>query len=161
MGFYMSKRIAGEMLRKRISRGLSELVVIMIAVAIAIPVMFLLQTWLAGQVGKLPELDSVTAAYVSKSISSGKFLVTLTVNNNGNEHVNISSITVIYTSNTTANTIAAQTATPLGNPSLIVDPKSSRTVSFIVSGAAKVNEVIVTIKSLSSNVEKTIRATGS
>lgn len=146
-------------MRKRVSRGLSELVVIMIAVAIAIPVMFLLQTWLAGQVGKLPELDSVTATYVSKSINISSLLVTLTVKNNNNEPISISNITVIYTQ--IGGNINFISPNPLSaNLPLNVDPKSERTVSLIINGATKINEVIVTVKLQSSNVEKTIRATG-
>lgn len=147
------------MIRKRISRGLSELVVIMIAVAIAIPVMFLLQTWLAGQVGKLPELDSVTATYVSKSINSSSILVVLNIKNNGNEPINITSISVVYTQ--TGGNINSSSFTPLGTVlPLSIDPKSEKTVSLVINGATKVNEIIVTVKLQSSNVERTIRATG-
>ena len=146
-------------MRKRVSKGLSELVVIMIAVAIAIPVMFILQSWLVGQMGRMPELDPVTAAYVSRSVSTDSLLVTLTVSNNGNEPVNVSSITVVYTA------AGGGVSTTSGNLLGItlpqsINPKSSITIPLTINNAVKVNEVIVTVKIPGSDTVKTIRATG-
>ncbi|HWQ16278.1 MAG TPA: hypothetical protein VNL13_00390 [Sulfolobales archaeon] len=146
-------------MRRRVSKGLSELVVIMIAVAIAIPVMFILQSWLVGQMGRMPELDPVTATYVSRSVGADSLLVTLTVSNNGNEPVNVSSITVVY--------IAAGGGVSTTSGNLLgitlpqsINPKSSITIPLTINNAAKVNEVIVTVKIPGSDTVKTIRATG-
>lgn len=135
----------------------------MIAVAIAIPVMFLLQTWLSGQVGKLPELDSVTATYTYKSVGANSLLIMLTVSNNGNEPINITNITLVYTqAEGSTNPVIAQ-GNPLDNnvkPPLSVSPKSSITIPLTISNAAKVNEVIITVAIPGSNATKMIRATG-
>ncbi len=147
------------MLGKKISKGLSELIVIMIAIAIAIPVMFLLQSWLVGQMGKMPELDSIAATYVSRSINASSFLITLTVSNNGNEPVNVTDITVVYT--TIGGDIGTTSGTLLGTSlPQSINPKSSITIPLTIANAGKVNDVIVTVKSLGSNAMKAVRATG-
>jgi|FLYM01.1.fsa_nt_gi hypothetical protein len=156
---YTPHDLGGDRLRKRISKGLSELVVIMIAVAIAIPVMFILQSWLVGQMGRMPELDPVTATYVSRSVAADSLLVTLTVSNNGNEPVNISNITVVYT--TTGSGVNTTSGNLLGiSLPQSINPRSSITIPLTINNAAKVNEVIVTVTIPSSNIVRTIRATG-
>ncbi|MEM2300748.1 MAG: hypothetical protein QXR14_00865 [Sulfolobales archaeon] len=146
-------------MRKRVLKGLSELVVIMIAVAIAVPVMFILQSWLVGQMGRMPELDPVTATYVSRSVTTDSLLVTLTVSNNGNEPVSVSSITVVYT--TTESGVSTTSGNLLGiSLPQTINPRSSITIPLTINNAAKVNEVIVTVTIPSSNIVKTIRAAG-
>lgn len=150
---------------RRYRRGLSELVVIMIAVAIAIPVMFLLQTWLTGQISKMPELDAVTASYSSKMLNNNSILVTISVNNNGNEPISLTGVGIIYTSQTSQTesiNIDASSQSNLLSGSLPanIDPKSSTILAVKVNNAVRIDSVIVTVKSLSSNAIKTIKASG-
>lgn len=148
---------------RRYRKGLSELVVIMIAVAIAIPVMFLLQTWLTGQISKMPELDAVTASYSAKVLNSSSILVIITVNNNGNEPISLTGVSIIYTSptsQTTSTNVISQSDLLSGNLPVNIDPKSSVTLVAKVNNAVRIESVIVTIKSLSSNAIKTIKASG-
>jgi len=153
----------GESMVRRYRRGLSELVVIMIAVAIAIPVMFLLQTWLTGQISKMPELDAVTASYSAKALNSNTILVTITVNNNGNEPISLTGVSIIYTSQTSQTAsinVSSQSNLLSGSLPANIDPKSSETLAIKVDGAVRIDSVIVTVKSLSSNAIKTIKAFG-
>jgi len=144
---------------KRYVKGLSELVVIMIAVAIAIPVMFLLQAWLTGQISKMPELESVVATYEAKPVNTGSMLVLVRVANNGNSPISVEDISIIYASQSGSISTQNTTATLTGSLPQTVEPKSSRTFAVSVP-AVRVDSVIVTVKSLDSGALRSIKATG-
>ncbi len=145
---------------KRCAKGLSELVVIMIAVAIAIPVMFLLQAWLTGQIAKMPELESVAVTYDAKPINTNTRLVSITVTNNGNDPISVEGVLVVYTASNGSVVSQNFSSTLTGSLPITIDPKSSKTLAISISGASNVNGVVVTVKSLATNSQKMIKATG-
>ncbi len=145
---------------KRCEKGLSELVVIMIAVAIAIPVMFLLQAWLTGQIAKMPELESVAVTYDAKPINTNTMLVSITITNNGNNPINVEGILVVYTASNGSVMSQNFSSTLSGSLPITIDPKSSKTLMISISEASNVNGVVVTVKSLATNAQKMIKATG-
>ncbi|MEM4970013.1 MAG: hypothetical protein QXE01_02035 [Sulfolobales archaeon] len=145
---------------KRYIKGLSELVVIMIAVAIAIPVMFLLQAWLTGQIAKMPELESVAATYNAKLINTNTILVSITVTNNGNDPISVDSILAVYTTSNGSIKPLNTTTTLSGNLPITIDPKSSKTIIINIDGASNVDSIVVAVRSLTTNAQKMIKATG-
>jgi hypothetical protein len=132
----------------------------MIAVAIAIPVMFLLQAWLTGQIAKMPELESVAATYEAKPVNTNTTMVSVVVTNNGNDPISVEGISAIYT--TSSGSVSSQSFNKTLTDSFpaTVGPKSSKTFVISINDATKVNSVVVTIRSLSTNAQKTIKATG-
>jgi len=144
---------------KRCVKGLSELVVIMIAVAIAIPVMFLLQAWLTGQISKMPELESVLATYEAKPVNGSSMLVLVRVANNGNSPIEVVGISVIYSDQTGSISPQNTTNTLTGSLPQKVEPKSSKTFAVSIPGV-RVDSVIVSVKALDSGAQKSIKASG-
>jgi hypothetical protein len=59
-------------------KGISELVIILLILAIAIPAVILLQTWLTNQVSTMPVIDKVRASYQVSYLDTGGTLVTYT-----------------------------------------------------------------------------------
>jgi hypothetical protein len=145
---------------KRHVKGLSELVVIMIAVAIAIPVMFILQAWLTGQIAKMPELESIAVTYNAKPINTNTILVSITVTNNGNDPINVEDVSVVYTTSNGSVMLQNFNSTLSGSLPITIDPKSSKTLMISISGASNVNGAVVTVRSLATNTQKMIKATG-
>jgi len=68
--------------RKVLKKGLNELMVVLVLIAIAIPVAFVIQSWLTGQASKTPELPDLAATASVRKQGTGVF-VTLTIVNNG------------------------------------------------------------------------------
>jgi len=153
----MGMRVGSE---KRYVKGLSELVVIMIAVAIAIPVMFLLQAWLTGQIAKMPELESIAVTYDAKPINTDTMLVSITVTNNGNDPINVEGVSVVYTASNGSVILRNFNSTLSESLPITIDPKSSKTLMISISGASKVNGAVITVRSLATNAQKMIKATG-
>jgi len=153
----MGMRVGSE---KRYVKGLSELVVIMIAVAIAIPVMFLLQAWLTGQIAKMPELESIAVTYDAKPINTDTMLVSITVTNNGNDPINVEGVSVVYTASNGSVISRNFNSTLSESLPITIDPKSSKTLMISISGASKVNGAVITVRSLATNAQKMIKATG-
>lgn len=145
-----------------VRKGLSELVVIMVAVAIAIPVMFLLQSWLTSQVGKMPELGSVDATYTVKSIN-GSLILSLQISNRGTAPVQIKMIAVSYinSSGSIANVLYGSGSQPLvGELPADVGAKSTMNIVLKVDNASGIVGVTVYLRSLSTGSEASISAVG-
>ncbi|MEM4672202.1 MAG: hypothetical protein QW366_00285 [Sulfolobales archaeon] len=81
----------------RIRKGISELVVILLILAIAIPAVILLQSWLNSQISTLPVIEKVRASYDTSYV--GYTLVTLRISNDGSSPANITKITLVYRNN--------------------------------------------------------------
>lgn len=148
--------------RSSARKGLSELVVIMVAVAIAIPVMFLLQSWLTSQLGKMPELGSVDATYTVRSIN-GSLILSLQVSNRGTSPVEIREVTVSYTnaSGSPASMSYSGASQPLvGQLPTTIGAKSTINLVLKVDNASGILSVTIHLRSLSTGSEASMPAVG-
>lgn len=117
--------------RKWLRRGLSEAVVIMIVIMIAVTLGFGLKTWYDTQMRKLPATDIATAEW-SATYGTNRWILTVNVDNNLERSIVVQSIRVTLANGTvyTLPGAAGVTATPTPGTSATVTLKGS--LSFVV-----------------------------
>ncbi|MBS7288818.1 MAG: hypothetical protein KIH01_08815, partial [Candidatus Freyarchaeota archaeon] len=85
--------------RKPLRRGLSEAVVIMIVIMIAVTLGFGLKTWYDTQMRKLPTTDMATAEW-SATYGTDRWIVAVNVHNNLDRSIVVQSIRLTFANGT-------------------------------------------------------------
>ncbi|RLG86100.1 MAG: hypothetical protein DRO15_06595, partial [Thermoprotei archaeon] len=112
---------------KCMKKGLSELVIIMVLLAIAIPVAFIVQSWLTQQAGVLPQVSSVSANIEKKwfNVDTGTTYILVNIRNNGDNPISIIDSYVITPSGALPKVSPVNETLPI-----TIEPKSSKVVLF-------------------------------
>ena len=104
-------------------KGISELVIILLILAIAIPAVILLQTWLTNQVSTMPVIDKVRASYQVSYLDTGGTLVTIRITNDGKYPVNISNIKIMYRTSSSFRTVGVYDTSKTSDQTFkLIDP---------------------------------------
>lgn len=160
--------------RKTLVKGISELVIILLILAIAIPAVILLQSWLNSQVSTLPVIDKVRAYYTTTTTSTGYIIVTLKIANDDKYPINVTKIKIFYRSSSTTTYPSLYTIPPTdkSNTFVLIDPKAlpvridpGQTVNMIISSGSNtqltIDKIVISIMSSSKpGVESDIEALG-
>ncbi|MEM1606390.1 MAG: hypothetical protein QXW41_09120 [Fervidicoccaceae archaeon] len=111
-------------------RGLSEAVVIMIVILIAVVLGFGIKAWYDTQMNKLPATDLATAEY-SATLSSGRWIVSLRVNSNMVRPVAVDRVRVVMSDGTVLEFSSLTTAYVSGTTTYTatVTPPVTRTIT--------------------------------
>ena len=142
-------------LSKRIRKGLSELVVIMVLLAIAIPIAFIVQSWLTQQAGVLPQVSSVSANIEKKwfNVDTGTTYILVNIRNNGDNPINIIDSYVITPSGTLTKVSPVNETLPL-----TIEPKSSKVVLFSIAQQVTITSMMLKVYDITSNSVFEVRA---
>jgi len=145
-------------------RGLSEAVVIMMAIMIAVTLGFALKAWYDAQMRRLPATEMATAGW-SATYGQGRWILTVNVNNNLDRSIVVQSIRVILTNGTVLSLPGAPgtTATPSPGSSAVVSLKGS--LSFVItvpvdSPTPSIAGVEVEVQDQTTGVTSWVRAVG-
>lgn len=89
----------------RMRRGVSDLIVVLVMAAIAIPVAFAVQSWLQGQASKVSEqtaIPEISGALTSKELRNGMLTVTIRLKNNSDSDFTVAGVSIVSSDGTTA-----------------------------------------------------------
>jgi len=89
---------------RRIRKGVSDLIVVLVMAAIAIPVAFAVQSWLQGQASKVSEqtaVPEISGTLTSKEIRNGTLTATIKLKNNGDSDFKVAGVSIVSSNGTT------------------------------------------------------------
>ncbi len=142
--------------RKILRKGVSDLVVILALVAIAIPVALALQGWLGSQASKMSSYTAtpqVSGVLVSKSVSSTGQVFIIRVKNTGSYNYSLASIVAkAILANGSIIQATVSTASNLN----VLQPGTTTTLSVVVSTKADVKTIVLTLENLNTGKEETL-----
>jgi len=147
---------------KRRMRGVSELVVVLALVLVAILAVFAFRAWVQQQQSRLPGMEIATASYTVNYDATGtKMIMTLTVENNLNNQVNVTDFTIVLSNGTTlTRTSAGVSISPALPDTLRAKEEKLYTITFGIAPITTVREVKVQVVDLSTGQIQWITATG-
>lgn len=159
--------------KRSLRRGISELIIILLILAIAIPIVLILQSWLSNQVSTLPTIEKIRGVYSVEYLSPQGTLVTLTVFNDGRSIVNISDIKIIYTTSgpttsTNVTSVCSSTDTsmfkmidPSSGCPVTISPGSSQVVTMESNNTVSIQKILIVVSSSDNPAAKrTIEISG-
>lgn len=129
---------------RKFKKGVSDLVVILTLVAIAIPIALAVQGWLGAQASRMnsyvatPEIQGIL---VSKSVSSTGQLFVIKVKNSGNGEYNLSTAAVIGKAVLEDGSIVDATIR-IASSATTLKPGESATLSVLIPGTTNVVRTI-------------------
>lgn len=124
---------------RRMRKGVSDLIVVLVMAAIAIPVAFAVQSWLQGQASRVSEqtaIPEVTGIVTSKELRGGILTVTIKLKNNGDSDLQVTNVSIVSVDGTI--TSAQYSTIPSGGK---VSP--GQTLTVVASGGATSPQVVV------------------
>jgi len=147
---------------KRRMRGVSELVVVLALVLVAILAVFAFRAWVQQQQSRLPGMEIATASYsVNYDATGTRIIMTLTVENNLNNQVNVTDFTIVLSNGTTlTRTSAGVSISPALPDTLRAKEEKLYTITFGIAPITTVREVKVQVVDLSTGQTQWITATG-
>lgn len=124
---------------RRMRRGVSDLVVVLVMAAIAIPVAFTLQSWLQGQASKVSEqmaIPEISGTLTSKELRNGTLTVTIRLKNNSDSDFRVTDVSIVSSDGTT--TSAQYSTIPAGGT---VSP--GQTLVIVATGSVASPQLVV------------------
>ncbi len=142
--------------RRILRKGVSDLVVILALVAIAIPVALALQGWLGSQASKMSSYTAtpqVSGVLVSKSVSSTGQVFIIRVKNTGSYNYSLASIVAKAI---LANGSIIQATVSIASNLDVLQPGTTTTLSVVVSTKADVKTIVLTLENMNTGKEETL-----
>jgi len=159
--------------RKMLRRGISELVVILIIVVIAVVAGLGLRAWLSSQMAKTPTTEMATAEWTA-TYSSGNWIVTVRIKNNLDRAIQLNEIDVTMSDGTFGSilfgqqqqqqaALQIQVNTPSTQSAPQIGPKSDITAIFVIKGVSSSNppkSIVVQVTDSVTGATSKIEAVG-
>lgn len=127
---------------KYVRRGVSDLIVILALVAVAIPIMMTVQHWLSAQTGRVSSyvaIPSLYATVLSKSKTDNVQSVVIRLENKGSEtyEINLNSISVVLVDGSVMNVsgqllAGTETLKPASSAVILIKIASTKDIESIV-----------------------------
>ncbi len=120
-------------------RGVSDLIVVLVMAAIAIPVAFAVQSWLQGQASKVSEqtaIPEISGTLTSKELRNGTLTVTIKLKNNSDSDFQVTDVSLVSSDGTT--TSAQYSTIPAGGS---VSP--GQTLVIVATGSVTSPQLVV------------------
>ncbi len=124
---------------RRMRRGVSDLIVVLVMAAIAIPVAFAIQSWLQGQASKVSEqtaIPEISGTLTSKELRNGTLTVTIKLKNNSDSDFSVTGVNIVSSDGTTTtaqySTIPTEGTVGPGNTLVIVATGSVTSPQLVV-----------------------------
>ncbi|MEM0066682.1 MAG: hypothetical protein QXH88_07160, partial [Sulfolobales archaeon] len=125
------------LVRKKLRRGISELVIILALVAIVIPIVMVVQGWLSSRAGSLENMNVIqplSGYLVSRSYTNGEEVITIGIRNQGQTSYNVIKFKAIL-----ANGTVVEAREASGGGQVILNPSSEKIlVITVTTGATRV-----------------------
>ncbi|MCD6428454.1 MAG: hypothetical protein J7L12_02415 [Desulfurococcales archaeon] len=134
----------GKLLGRKMRKGVSDLIVILTLVAIAIPVALAVQGWLSSQTSRVSSFSTVPnfeSVLVSKSISGDTQVYIIKIKNLGDYSYNMSELTA-YAVLESGSVISAQNK-EIVTSSTVLSPGDSATISITFKTSDKIKSIVL------------------
>lgn len=147
----------GKLLGKKMRKGVSDLVVILTLVAIAIPVALAVQGWLSSQTSRVASFSTVPnfeAILVSKSISVDTQVYVVKIRNLGTYNYSLKDLTAYGVLESGEVISASNTTIIASNTERSLEPGESITISVTFSSSSKIKSIVIELtNSVTNKVE--------
>jgi len=146
---------------KKTMRGVSEIVVVLALILVAVVAVFAVRGWLASQQSKLTSMDMATASYTVFFGQNNVAIVSLLVRNNLQSPIQILGYNITLSNGTVLNPSSTGVSTTPAVPAS-VDAKSDATftITFTIQPGATIRDIMVLVKDPSSGQSQWITAVG-
>ncbi|MEM1795352.1 MAG: hypothetical protein QW271_02755 [Sulfolobales archaeon] len=138
------------LVRKKLRRGISELVIILALVAIVIPIVMVVQGWLSSRAGSLENMNVIqplSGYLVSRSYTNGEEVITIGIRNQGQTSYNVTKFKAIL-----ANGAVVDAREASGGGQVILNPSSEKIlVITVTTGATRVRGLIIVASEVATN----------
>lgn len=135
---------------KKLSRGISELVIILALVAIVIPVVMVVQGWLSSKAGSLENMNVVqplSGYLVSRTYANGEEFVTFGLRNQGQTSYDVVKFKAILTNGSVVE--ARETS---GSTQTTLKPGGEKVfVVMVTTGPVRVKGIVVVATEVATN----------
>lgn len=131
--------------KKLLRRGVSELVIILALIAIIIPTIMAIQSWLLRNVGGLERVNTmppITGYVISRTYSGNSEVITIGVRNQGRETYNLSGFKAVLADGSVA------PANEMSSTTKTLSPGEEKV--YVLSTSPNVKSIIVIAKEASS-----------
>jgi len=149
--------VRGKLLGKKMRKGVSDLVVILTLVAIAIPVALAVQGWLSSQTSRVASFSTVPnfeAILVSKSISVDTQVYVVKIRNLGTYNYSLKDLTAYGVLESGEVISASNTTIIASNTERSLEPGESITISVTFSSSSKIKSIVIELtNSVTNKVE--------
>lgn len=137
------------------NKGLSELVIVIVLLAIAIPVAFIVQSWLTQQTGALPQVSTVSANIEKKwyNADTDSTYMIVNIRNNGDNLVKVVDAYIVTPTGDIHSITPVNDTLPIS-----IEPKSSKVVLFKISGQVTIASMLLKVYDLASNSVLEVKA---
>lgn len=136
--------------RRKLRKGISELVIILALIAIVVPIVMVVQGWLSSKAGSLDSVNVVrplSGYLVSRTYTNGREVITIGIKNQDQTAYNITEFKAILTDGRIVN--AQQTT---GTTKNVIEPGSEKVfVVTVDAGSTRVKSIIVTAAEVATN----------
>ncbi|MCX8208222.1 MAG: hypothetical protein N3G79_01035 [Sulfolobales archaeon] len=137
---------------RRVRKGVSELVIVLALVAIVIPIVMMLQSWLSSRVGNLENVNVVqplSGYLVSRSYADGREFITIGLRNQGQTTYMIQDFRAILDNGTV---VGGTSISVRDISNREIKPGSDRVLTIVVTtGSARVRGVVVVTSEVTTN----------
>ncbi|MEM0196143.1 MAG: hypothetical protein QXK66_00660 [Sulfolobales archaeon] len=138
------------LVRKKLRRGFSELVIILALVAIVIPIVMVVQGWLSSRAGSLENMNVIqplSGYLVSRSYTNGEEVITIGIRNQGQTSYNVIKFKAIL-----ANGTVVEAREASGGGQVTLNPSSEKIlVITVTTGATRVRGLIIVASEVATN----------
>jgi len=149
--------VRGKLLGKKMRKGVSDLVVILTLVAIAIPVALAVQGWLSSQTSRVASFSTVPnfeAILVSKSVSVDTQVYVVKIRNLGTYNYSLKNLTAYGVLESGKVISASNTTIIASNTERSLEPGESITISVTFSSSSKIKSIVIELtNSITNKVE--------
>ena len=147
----------GKLLGRKMRKGVSDLIVILTLVAIAIPVALAVQGWLSSQTSRVSSFSTVPnfeSILVSKSISGDTQVYIIKIRNLGDYNYSVSDLTA-YAVSEAGKVIPAQDKQVVTS-NTVLSPGGSATISVTFKTSDKIKSIVLELPNIDTGKSESI-----
>ncbi len=147
----------GKLLGRKMRRGVSDLIVILTLVAIAIPVALAVQGWLSSQTSRVSSFSTVPnfeSILISKSISGDTQVYIIKIRNLGDYNYNMSGLAAYAVSE--AGTVIPAQGKQVITSNTVLSPGDSATISVTFKTSDKIKSIVLELPNTDTGKSESI-----
>ncbi len=147
----------GKLLGRKMRRGVSDLIVILTLVAIAIPVALAVQGWLSSQTSRVSSFSTVPnfeSILISKSISGDTQVYIIKIRNLGDYNYNMSGLAAYAVSE--AGTVILAQDKQVITSNTVLSPGDSATISVTFKTSDKIKSIVLELPNTDTGKSESI-----
>jgi cell division protein YceG involved in septum cleavage len=147
---------------KKTMRGVSEIVVVLALILVAVVAVFAVRGWLASQQSRLTNMDMATASYTVSFGQGNMAIVSLLVRNNLQNPLSVLGYNITLSNGTVLSPVNATISPQIPATGYQVSAKSDATftITFSVTPGVAIRDIRVLVQDASSGQQQWITAIG-